>query len=246
MSLERQILLDESLQWLAIYDDPDPGIYDPPPPTGTLLLAEYAMRAKSLNDLLRERIEAGDGKDASPATISSFRQYSQTVTASDRHTSIQLDEGAIAMKREKVFVSYSHADKKMFEEFKKMLAPAIREGIVDIWDDKKIVPGAMWKKEIEDALQSAKIAVLLVSPNFLASDFIAKHELPPLLKAAQDEGVKIFWIYLDYCLYEKTQIAGYHAAHDVSRPLSALSKSERGAVISRVCHELIELVENPK
>lgn len=150
------------------------------------------------------------------------------------------------MKREKVFVSYSHADKKMFEEFKKMLAPAIREGIVDIWDDKKIVPGAMWKKEIEDALQSAKIAVLMVSPNFLASDFIAKHELPPLLRAAQDEGVRIFWIYLDYCLYEKTEIGGYQAAHDVSRPLSALSKSERGAVISRVCHELIRLAENPR
>lgn len=150
------------------------------------------------------------------------------------------------MKREKVFVSYSHADKKMFEEFKKMLAPAIRKGIVDIWDDKKIMAGAMWKKEIQDALQSAKIAVLLVSPNFLASDFIAKHELPPLLKAAEAEGLTIFWIYLDYCLYEETEIVGYQAAHDVSRPLAALTKPERGAVLSRACHELIRLAENPR
>jgi hypothetical protein len=149
------------------------------------------------------------------------------------------------MKREKVFVSYSHNDKKLFLEFKKMLAPAIRRGVVDIWDDTKIATGAHWKEEIEKALQSAKIAVLLVSPNFLDSEFISKHELPPLLKAAQDEGVTIFWIYLDYCLYDQTEIAGYQAAHDVSRPLSALSKPERGAVLSKTCAQLIRLLNDP-
>jgi hypothetical protein len=150
------------------------------------------------------------------------------------------------MKREKVFVSYSHKDKKLFGEFNTMLAPAIRKGIVDIWDDTQIVPGARWKEEIESALRSARVAVLLVSPDFLASEFIAKQELPPLLKAAQLQGLTIFWFYLSSCLYEQTEIAGYQAAHDISKPLDALSKSRRQAVLSESCAKLIRLAENPR
>jgi len=149
------------------------------------------------------------------------------------------------MKREKIFVSYSHEDKRLFVEFKKMLAPAIRRGVVHIWDDTMIAPGAKWKQAIEKALEEARIAVLLVSANFLASDFIANHELPPLLKAAEDHGLTIYWIYLSHCLYEQTEIANYQAAHDVSKPLASLKKAEREKILSETCHELIELAKKP-
>jgi hypothetical protein len=150
------------------------------------------------------------------------------------------------MNRGKIFISYSHKDQKLFEEFKTMLAPAIQKGIVDIWDDTKITPGAVWKEEIKKALDSAKIAVLLVSPHFLASEFIANDELPPLLKAAKKKGVTIFWIYLKPCLYERTEIAKYQAAHNVAKALSTLPPSKRLGVLSETCHKLIELAENPK
>ncbi|HEX7676989.1 MAG TPA: toll/interleukin-1 receptor domain-containing protein [Thermoanaerobaculia bacterium] len=149
-------------------------------------------------------------------------------------------------KRDKIFISYSHKDKRLFEEFKTMLAPAIRDGIVDVWDDRKIDPGAKWKEEINTALASAKVAVLLVSQNFLASDFIAKNELPLLLAAAQKEGVTVFWIYFSSCLYEQTEIATYQAAHDVSKPLDRLDKPHRQAVFSEVCAKLIRRARNPR
>ena len=53
ISLEEQVLLDESLDWLAMYDDPDPGVYDPAPPHEMLLLAQYAVRARKWEELLR-------------------------------------------------------------------------------------------------------------------------------------------------------------------------------------------------
>ncbi len=150
-----------------------------------------------------------------------------------------------AAMRDQVFISYSHKDKKLFEEFKTMLAPALRAGVMNVWDDTRIQPGANWKEEIQKALASAKVAVLLVSPAFLASDFIANNELPLLLKAAQEDGATIFWIYLSSCLYEHTEIANFQAAHTPLKPLDLLGKPERQAVLSPVCGKLIHIAANP-
>jgi hypothetical protein len=147
--------------------------------------------------------------------------------------------------RKNIFVSYSHKDKKLFDEFKTMLAPAIQSGLVDLWDDQKIPTGSKWREEIQKALSSARVAVLLVSQNFLASHFIAKEELPPLLEAAKEEGVTIFWIYLSSCLYEQTEIGSYQAAHDISRPLDRLSKPQRQAVLSEACFKLLQTAQQP-
>ena len=85
------------------------------------------------------------------------------------------------MKRSQVFVSYSHADAEHLQRLRVHLRPFERAGLVDVWADTRLRPGQRWRQEIELALERAAVSILLVSADFLASDFVADNELPPLL-----------------------------------------------------------------
>jgi formylglycine-generating enzyme required for sulfatase activity len=87
--------------------------------------------------------------------------------------------------------------------------------------------------------------MLLVSPDFLASDFIARHELPPLLEAARKQGATILWVPLRHSLYRVTEIARYQAACDPKTPLSTLTPAEQDAALVRIAEALIAIESSP-
>lgn len=141
-------------------------------------------------------------------------------------------------RREQVFFSYSHKDKRWLELFQIALKPLIRANQISAWDDTKIKAGDIWRDEIKQALASAKVAVLLMSMNFLNSDFIAENELPPLLEAAQKEGLKILLVIVGHSLFDETELGRYQAVNDPSRPLASISAASREKEIVRICKEI--------
>lgn len=82
------------------------------------------------------------------------------------------------------FLSYAHEDRDDVERFRKVLGPNLKTSArfeFREWRDQGILPGERWRAEIEEALEQACFGLLLVSPEFLASEFITRNELPPLL-----------------------------------------------------------------
>ena len=99
----------------------------------------------------------------------------------------------------KVFISYAREDESWLERVKVHLAPLIRTGELDAWDDTRIEPGAKWESSIENALADCHAAILLISADFLASEFIFNRELPVLLKAEKGRGLSIIPVIIGKC-----------------------------------------------
>jgi len=136
-----------------------------------------------------------------------------------------------------VFICYACKDKRWLNDLQTHLKPCIRNRAIKAWSDEHIQPGSKWFPEIQTALASTKVAVLLVTPNFLASDFIHDYELCPFLKEAENGGVRIIWVPIRACAYKKTPLKDYQAVSDADRPLANM-KAERDKTWVKICEEI--------
>ncbi len=148
------------------------------------------------------------------------------------------------MNRDQIFISYSHVDGDWLKRLQIVIAPLRRKGILKVWADTDIIPGQLWKEEIKQALARAKVAVLLVSPDFLASDFIDKHELPPLLEEARKGGLTILWIPIRPSLYQETDIVHYQAVYDPKTSLSLLSPAHQEVALIEIAQKIKDACPN--
>ncbi len=107
--------------------------------------------------------------------------------------------------RPSVFISYAHADEVWKDRLLVQLRAAFGvDAPVELWDDRQIGAGDAWLAEIEQALDRASVAILLVTADFLASDFIQRKEIPRLLARRGSEGVRLMPLLADACPWPRS------------------------------------------
>jgi hypothetical protein len=80
------------------------------------------------------------------------------------------------------FISYSHVDVAWAQRFWVLLKPMVRRKRLRLWDDSQIRVGDEWHPAIEEAIERSRVALVLVSADFLASDYVMEQELPALVR----------------------------------------------------------------
>jgi hypothetical protein len=207
--------------------------------------ARFAAAMESLCERIGvgvETIAQSEGVPGRPAPLageqSSSRRDDQSRSEGANADRPDLEQGSPRHRRRgEVFISYSHKDKQWLDHLQTHLKPLLRNGSMTAWSDDQIKTGSKWFSAIMTALSRASVAVLLVTPDFLASDFICEHELAPILKNAERDGVRIVWIPVKACSYDKTSLKDYQAVIAPDRPLAAM-RAKRDEAWVKICREI--------
>jgi len=143
--------------------------------------------------------------------------------------------------RDEVFFSYSHRDSEHLDRILIHLRPVERAGVLKLWSDKRLTAGDRWRDEIERALRRARVAILLISADFLASNFIDTDELPPLLAAAEADGAKVIPVIVKPSRFLRDdRLSRFQALNDPKQPLIRLDEAGREEAYARLA-ELVEI-----
>ncbi len=177
------------------------------------------------------------------------------------------DETQTAPSRPVIFICYAHKDNDDAEVRKRCLdlllmhlAPLQFDHDVLIWCDRALQIGDEWNPEILANLQSAKVAIALLSPAFFASSYIRTKEVPMILEQ-QDKGqTTLLPIMLSPCLVAESQfryvdrngeekkrsLNDFQASNDMKRPLKGLPEHEQDAILLRVAQRVRGIITGKK
>jgi TIR domain len=103
-----------------------------------------------------------------------------------------------------IFFSYARKDELLRDELAKHLKPLQQEGIITAWHDREIPPGTEWQNEIDRHLESAQIILLLISADFLASDYCYSFELKRALERHESNEACVIPVILRSCDWQNT------------------------------------------
>jgi transcriptional regulator with XRE-family HTH domain len=142
----------------------------------------------------------------------------------------------------RVFVSYSHTDEKHKDKLLGQLRVLERFHKVDVWTDDAVEPGAAWEVELERAMERTDVALLLVSAAFLASEFINRKEIQPLLKRHARGGLRVVPVILSSCAWQHhPALKSFKALPKDAVPITKYTGNRRASAYTEIAHAIAKL-----
>ena len=129
-------------------------------------------------------------------------------------------------KKLNLFISYSHEDELLKNELEKHLIMLKRSGKIQVWNDRKLIPGQEWDDEIKNELSAADIILLLVSADFNNSDYVWNTELASALKRHEEGTARVVPIILRKCEWKEMPYAKLQALPTGAMPVTHFERAD--------------------
>ena len=121
----------------------------------------------------------------------------------------------------KIFIAYSREDTSILNKLRTNLKVLERAHNVKVWYDGEIEVGSDWEKSIKTHLHTADIILLLISENFIASDYCYNNEMTEALSLHDQEKVRTIPIIAKECLWQDTPFARLQALPQDGKPITS-------------------------
>jgi TIR domain len=142
-----------------------------------------------------------------------------------------------------IFISYAHEDEEFRANILKPLRALEDKYQVELWDDTCIKVGDEWEGKIQTSLRKARVAMLLISQDFSASNYIRRFELPVLRERYNNNELKLIGVIIGKVDLEPLELGKFQTIPPPEQPIKFLSKKARENVyydISIVIREILE------
>lgn len=144
----------------------------------------------------------------------------------------------------KVFIAYSREDNADRERLEKHLSTLKRNAAISTWYDGKIEAGKDWEREIKDALNLSDIILLLISPDFIDSDYCYNVEMSRALERHEAGDATVIPIIVRHCDWEDTPFSKIQLLPRNGQPLNSAAWPNRDEAFAHVCKEIKSIVQN--
>lgn len=134
-----------------------------------------------------------------------YFEYGNKLHAMAGYRDFLSEEERKKMPQKKLFISYASKDSAFMKRLVTHLIPLQKSGVIKVWFDRLMEAGDDWNEAIRYELDQADVVLFLVSPDFLASNYIMDVELPEAVKRADQKQIRLFPFLVRPCLWSKNE-----------------------------------------